>query len=233
MNQAFHLYQLQKVDLQIINIQNRIDQIEAIIAKEDRIEKAEGMLRIAIQKLDKTKKELRGLEEIGKSIRTDIETNEASMYSGKVRNPKELADIQQKVNFDKKNRDKNDDAQLDLIMEIENREPEIIELQKLLQQVQSEVATSHSLLLGEKSQLEKQKATLETERHAKSTSINEDSLSIYSRLLKQKHGTAVALVEERSCASCGEPLTPAEWQLARSSAAMSFCSSCGRILFAK
>jgi len=232
MNQAFHLYQLQKVDIQINNIQSRINEIDAIISRDKRIADAEENIHIARLAIDKTKKSLRELEETGKAIRLEIETNEAAMYSGKIRNPKELADLQNKVNADKKNRDKNDDAQLEGLMDLEIREEEIKKLCELLQRVQSEVATSHSLLQGEKSQLLKQKATFETERNAKAASLQNESLEIYSRLIKQKNGSAVALVEDRACEACGAPLTPAEWQSVRSSSELFFCSTCGRILYA-
>ncbi|MEM5774262.1 MAG: hypothetical protein AAGU05_04610, partial [Anaerolineaceae bacterium] len=161
MNQAFHLYQLQKVDLQISQLQARMDEIDALIARDERIVRAENAIHQARLELEKARKTLREYEETGKTIRLEIETNEASMYSGKIRNPKELSDLQSKVNVDKKKRDQNDDAQIEAMMQIEVQEAGLAALTDQLHQVQSQVATSHSLLLGEKSQLQKQKETLD------------------------------------------------------------------------
>jgi uncharacterized protein len=232
MNQTFHLYQLQKVDRQLHALEKRIAEIDAVIKNDRRIVEVENIISQIKARIEKLKRELRSLEEVGKSIRLEIETNEASLYSGTIRNPKELNDLQQKINIDKKNLDKNDEAQLELLMSIEEYEAELDRYQKKMTAVESEVATSHSLLLGEKSQLQKQKETLETERSAKSSSLQESTLTIYAKLIREKHGVAVALVEDLSCTVCGAPMTPAEWQSARSSSSLSFCSSCGRILYA-
>jgi predicted nucleic acid-binding Zn-ribbon protein len=232
MNQSFHLYQLQKVDTQLNRIQTRIDAIDGIIAKDTRIIAAEEKIRLARLDLDKTRKSLRELEEKGKTIRIEIEENETAMYSGKIRNPKELADLHAKVTADKKVLDKNDDAQIEMMMEIERREANVNQLLAALQQIQTEVATAHSQLLGEKSQLLAQKDTLTTEKSAKMASVDQESLEIYARLLKSKRGSAVAKVEERTCEACGAPLTPSEWQTVRTAAGLVFCATCGRILYA-
>jgi len=232
MNQTFHLYQLQKVDQQLHSLEKRIAEIDAVINDDQRIVEVEKIISQIKIRIEKLNRELRSLEEIGKSIRLEIETNESSLYSGTIRNPKELNDIQQKVNIDKKNMDRNEEAQLELLMSIEEYEAELERYRKKKTAVESEVATSHALLLGEKSQLLKQKETLETERSAKSSFVQEDVLKIYSRLMREKHRIAVSLVEDLSCTVCGAPLTPAERQSARSSSSLSFCSSCGRILYA-
>lgn len=232
MNQSFHLYQLQKVDQQLQKVEKRIEEIDAMIRRDQRILSAEKVVQQQQLELDRINKELRELEEIGKAIRLEVETNESALYAGKIQNPKELNDLQQKINFDKKNLDRNEEAQLDQLMKIEEQEELLGNYRKELVRVKGEVATSHSLLMGEKSQLLKQKETLETERSAKSTSIPEATLKIYTQLLQEKHGVAVALVEDLSCTMCGAPLTPGEWQNARSSSSLSFCSSCGRILYA-
>ncbi|RQV99413.1 hypothetical protein EH221_00225 [bacterium] len=233
MNRAFHLYQLQKVDNKLHSIQKRITEIDTIIENDRRLIEVENGISSIKSRIDKTNKELRELEEIGKEIQMEIEINETALYSGKIRNPKELNDLQQKINIDKKNLNKNENEQLEKLMTIEAYEDALGENQQLLVKVQSQVATSHAILYGEKSQLLKQKMTLETERSAKQASIPADNLETYNQLLQEKRGVAVALVEDLSCTMCGAPLTPAEWQSVRSSETILFCSTCGRILYAE
>jgi len=232
MNQSFHLYQLQKVDNQLHALESRIAEIDSTIKNDQRIVQIKSIVKEWKTRIDRIRKELLSLESSGNAIRIDIETNEASLYSGTIRNPKELNDLQLKVNIDKKNLNKNEESQLELLMQIEEYENTLDNYQKKMIQVEGEVATSQALLLGEKSQLLKQIETLETEKNAKSSSIPEESLNIYKKLLKNKHGIAVTLVEDLSCSMCGAPLTPGEWQTARSSSSLSFCSTCGRIIYA-
>ena len=73
---------------------------------------------------------------------------------------------------------------------------------------------------------------LETERQAVVASISSDTLKLYERLRQQKRGLAVTTAKDASCDTCGATLTAAEWQLARSPGQMSYCPSCGRILYA-
>jgi len=232
MNQVFHLYQLQKVDTQISQFKKRIAEIDETIQADTRLRNAEKIVNQAKLNLEKLNRELRSLEETGKEIRLEVEFNEGSLYSGKIRNPKELNDIQSKVTSDKKRFAQVEEQQLALMMKIEEKEEEFARLEKLLVDVKSRVATSHAQLLGEKSQLEKQTATLMIEKKAKRTPISDSANQLYSDLLAKKNGIAVALVEDRACTLCGAPLTPGDWQALRSTGKITFCSTCGRILYA-
>ncbi len=232
MNKAFHLYQLQKVDSQLLSIEKRIAEIESIIAKDERILRVERAIQIANADLDKTRKKLHELEAQAKNIQIEIETNDSSLYSGKIHNPKELNDLQQKIASDRKRLERNEEEQLDVLAEIDEKDQVLKQRENQSIEIRSIVATAHSQLNGEKSQLIHQKETLQTEKEAKLTSVDEESLSTYKKLMMQKNGTAVALVEDRSCSLCGAPLTPGEWQAARSSSNLTFCSTCGRILYA-
>jgi len=187
MNQAFHLFQLQKVDTKIMEIVLRIQEIEKMISSDSRLKEAEAILKNARVQIDKLNKKLREAEEIGKEIRVEIELNEGSLYSGKIRNPKELNDIQNKVASDKKRFKAVEEDQLDWMMQIEDKEKELSQLEALMVDVQSKVATSHAQLQGEKSKLVWQKATLDTERNAKLNSVSKPEYEIYLELLKKKN----------------------------------------------
>jgi len=231
MNQAFHLYQLQKVDQQITKIKVRLQEIDSKLSSDRRIVKAERQVKESKVKLDKVNKKLKNLEEQAHLIHVDVQTNEASLYSGKIRNPKELFDLQEKVASDKRHIQKMEDQQLEVLMAVEEAENELRQSQEVLQQTQAKVIQDQAALAGEKEKLLQQMETLEKERQAKLSLIDDESMQIYQRLFDQKRGVAVAAVEDRACTACGAVLTPAEWQLARSPHQLFFCPSCNRILY--
>ena len=232
MNPAFHLYQLQKIDTELMNLETRLVEIDKVISGDKRIAAIDRAQSQVNALLDKKQKKLKEFEAGAKSIHLEIETNESTLYSGTIKNPKELNDLQHKINADKRNLGKNEENQLEVLMSIEEIESKLDELAAKHVEVESLVATEHAQLMGERSQLLKQKERLETERNAKQSSIPEPILQVYTKLLDTKRGVAVSAVEDLSCTMCGAPLTQGEWQSARSAATLSFCSTCGRILYA-
>ena len=99
-------------------------------------------------------------------------------------------------------------------------------------QVQATFANQKAGLLGELSQVTRDKEKLILERDASINSIRPDDLEKYNKLRKLKRGFAVASISEGACTACGATLPPAEWQAARSPYKIVYCSSCGRILYA-
>jgi predicted nucleic acid-binding Zn-ribbon protein len=231
MNQAFHLYQLQKVDQQIAKIKVRLQDIDSKLSSDRRIVNAEKQVKEAKIKLDKVNKKLKHLEEQAHQIHVDVQTNEASLYSGKIRNPKELFDLQEKVASDKRRIQKIEDQQLEALMAVEEAENDLSQSEQRLQQTRGVVIQDQADLAGEKQKLLQQMDSLEKERQAKLSLIDDESMKIYRRLYEQKRGVAVAAVEDRACTACGAVLTPAEWQSARSPHQIFFCPSCGRVLY--
>ena len=83
----------------------------------------------------------------------------------------------------------------------------------------------------EKEELKYQLDRLGTEYKALTQSLPSELLFIYENLRLSKQGLAVTTVRDNTCSSCGTSLTLALTQEARSSAEITYCPTCGRILF--
>jgi predicted nucleic acid-binding Zn-ribbon protein len=164
--------------------------------------------------------------------RIKIETNESSLYGGKVRNPKELQDLQVDIASLKKRLSILEDEQLDIMLTIETAELEFSQAQKNLNQAQADHGNRTASLAGEQSQLSKSKDNLLAERNPLLNSVVPENLSIYQSLRDQKKGVAVVSIDDESCSACGTTIRPVEIQAARSPQKIAFCSSCNRILYA-
>jgi len=231
MNQVLHLFQLQKIDTQLDRISNRLREIVAILQNDQSVQEAENKLKKARQEHFQAHQALHIAEDEVLNQRIKIETSESALYSGKIKNPKELQDIQNEIVSLKKFLGVLEDQQLESMFIFEAAENNQKTSEDNLVKVQIEQASRLAGLLGEKNQLEHQQERLNTERQACQNQILPESLAIYQKLREQKRGLAISVVEDGACKACGSSLRPAELQSARSPHNIIYCSSCGRIVY--
>ena len=232
MSQSFHLYQIQKIDTQLDQIEARRAEITSILEKDVRMRNAQKHLDEAHVQVHQLQHALREMEEITRAKRIKIEQSEAALYGGSVRSPKELQDLQTEVASLKKDLATLEDQQLEKMMQLEAAEAQQAEAQRAFDELDEQLISEYASLNGEKSQLERQRERLNAERTVISGQISAENLEVYQRLRQQKKGQAVVPIEDESCGVCGATLTPAECQAAKSPLKIIFCSACGRILYA-
>lgn len=232
MNQSSHLFQLQKIDTEHGRHSARLQQIEdalnenaALVEAQASVASSEAQLASAKQALDKIEEEI-------KKDRIKLQISESNLYGGLIKNPKELRDLEIEISSIKKRILSREDEQMAALLRVEEIENIHEQACKILDTVKARLIESQSTLNGEKSQLTKIVERLLKERQASTASITPENLAIYEQLRKTKRGTAVAFIQDDSCSSCGTNIRPAEIQTVRSSTGLSFCSTCGRILFA-
>lgn len=232
MNQASQLYQVQKIDTTLDQANARLAEITRIIESDKSLAMAEDDLTRAKHHLHQARRNLAMIEDNIQSVQIKQQTSEANLYGGRIRNPKELQDLQQEINALKRRLSALEDEQLEAMLVIEEAESSYSLADSTLNKVKAIVASQHALLLGERSQLVKNCERLQAERAATIQSILPENLDLYERLRKQKRGLAVVLIDEGACSGCGSSIRPAEKQLARSPSKMLPCSSCGRLIYA-
>ncbi len=232
MSQSFHLFQLQKVDTRLDQIQQRIKSILKIIENDSRLRDAQDQHHQATERLSQIQRELKKIEHEVEIRRFKLEQSESTLYSGKIKVPKELQDLQNEVVSLKRAIATLEDQQIEIMIQLEEAKKEHDQQQNILLQIEAEVAQSHAGLLGEKSMLENEQQRLMLEKQAIVTQIPPATLAEYKKLREKKQGIAVASVEDSSCSACGAGLTPAQCQSARSPSMIFYCPSCGRIIYA-
>ena len=232
MSQAFHLLQLQKIDTQLDQGQSRLSQIDRILESNESLRQATSSYEAAKYEVKTAQEVLVKTEAAVQAQRLKIDTAEASLYSGNIRIPKELQDLQKDILSLKRHVAALEDEQLEAMVLLEQFEAVQTAASGQVAKVQAEVASQSASLLGEQSQLIKNQERLNTERLAAHSQISADNLAIYQKLREQKRGLAVCPVEDNACAGCGSTLRPEERQAARSPIQVVRCGSCGRILYA-
>ncbi|MEN6528889.1 MAG: C4-type zinc ribbon domain-containing protein [Anaerolineaceae bacterium] len=232
MNTTFNLFQLQKIDTESARIQNRLNEINRLLQDDSGIKSAVIIFEAAKKKLHEDQVNLKSLEELIRAKRNKVEQSESSLYEGKIKNPKELQDLQKEIAAIKSSISTMEEEELELMLRIEAEEEACESENKKVQEAQKIFEDKNHQLIQEKESLQTSAQKIAKERLAILSQLTDDFVSVYDNLRVKKSGVAIALIEEQTCTCCGTTLTPADVQSARTMTRLVYCPTCGRILYA-
>jgi uncharacterized protein len=231
MSHILGLYRLQQTDSRIDQANTRLEAIRAVLENNSAIQSAQKGLQKAQETLREAEKSLRDCEADCEAQQIKLEQVEASLYGGKVQNPKELQDLQNDLASLKRYLATLEDRQLEAMLTIEEaREAHQLAEQKL-RDTESQVISQNSSLMGERDTLLNSLENLKAERSASHDSIPSNLITKYDELRLKRRGLAVTTISDNACDACGAGLTPAQAQAVRLTAQLVECPSCGRFLF--
>ena len=230
MSRSRQLFRLQQFDTQIDRTQARIVEIEALLGQDEVLQRAihreQAALQISKEKLKLLNKAEREVE--GQQIEIDEKTSR--LYGGRVTNPKELGDLQQKVASLQRYLGVLEEHQLEAMLEYDEAKEAHTQAAQVLIEIRAEREVQHEELYAEKASLETQVEALRGKRPALLPDIPSEDLKLYEELRKSRAGIAVAVASDESCGACGTHIPSAIYQIARSPSQIAQCSACGRIL---
>ncbi|MFH1003081.1 MAG: C4-type zinc ribbon domain-containing protein [Chloroflexota bacterium] len=223
------LYQLQAVDQELEASQQAWQQVThqledntvVLQARDERL-KRQHHLEAVKQQLHSAEWELADIE--GKISKLSEE-----LYSGRIKNPKELANLQHELEGLKTRRDEMEDKALETMGQVETADASLTQQGRTLQAVETDWQHQQQQLKQRSDELQAAIADLENQRQQMLAQIDPPAAALYQELKGQK-GRAVARVEQGVCQGCRISLSSMELQRAKSGA-LAQCSSCGRILF--
>jgi predicted nucleic acid-binding Zn-ribbon protein len=231
MSQILLLYRLQQIDSQLDSARTTLLSIENKLADNTLIESAQQDVNKAEQIHNDELKRLRDCENKSYDTRIKIELSEASLYGGKIHNPKELQDLQNEISSLKRLIATLEDKELAAMMAVEESETNLNRANKALRGIQAQVLEENASLNGERTKLVAQIERLKAERKATMPSISAEDLSLYEQLRKIRSGVAVVKISSKACSACGATLTAALIQSTQSTSQLVRCPTCGRILY--
>src|SRR5215212_12066303 len=122
MSAALGLYRLQQVDSQIDQIQARLKAIQQTLENDVVLRAAKEGLAMAESKNKDSERTLKLSEVEVEKQRIKLQQTEASLYGGKVQNPKELQDLQKDVVSLKRHLETLEERQLEAMEVVETAE---------------------------------------------------------------------------------------------------------------
>ncbi|MFZ3071523.1 MAG: C4-type zinc ribbon domain-containing protein [Anaerolineaceae bacterium] len=231
MNLSFSLFRLQSLDTQRMQITKRLAGIEATLAADEAV-RARLMAKNQTEEAKKqAQSSLNDLANQSATKRLKLELTQAQLFGGKIRNPKELQDLQAESEALKRTIAKLEDEQLDAMLTLESAQKDWQDAESEYQRCLDQKASDNSLLLGEKSRLETELPKLESQRQALVSTLPAEIIQQYQSLLKSKGGRALVEIVDECCEGCGVSIPPGDIQAARSSSKLIRCKNCGRFLY--
>jgi len=229
-SQATLLHRLQTVDLAIAQCRNRLAEIDALLGKDETVVRARKQLETAENALKPWQIRSRDLDLEIKGIVQKIQATDQHLYSGKVSNPKELADMQDEIASLKRRQTQLEDSLLEAMLQTEEGQTVVAEAQQGLRKAEAAWAGSQTDLIDEKARLEAQLVVFEDKRKEAAGPVDPANLKKYEAMRQKRRGQAVALLQGDSCTLCGVEQTSMTAQQVRQGHQIMLCESCGRIL---
>jgi len=229
MNVAKQLYQLQEIDLELESNEQSLRQIASQLGESEAVVEARNKLALEQQRLEELERQQHSAEWEIDGLIGKLTTAEEKLYGGRIRNPKELTNLQHEVDGLKTKRNQLEDKALEIMDQIELATVMVANMKSELNRLEAEWHSQQQQLSTEMEQLKTKLSELKHNRQLLSAKIDPGALEFYHELKKQKR-TAVAKIEQGICRGCWISLPSTELQRARSGNLVQ-CSSCGRILF--
>lgn len=226
---AKQLYQYQVVDQDIKTSEDTLK--KKIEQQKESAELAAARAKLAEEKkrLENLRKQQRDLEKEAADLTAKLAFFDEQLYGGKVKNPKELSNIQAESKNLKARRDELDGKSLVIMDQVEHVQFDVEAAASLFTKAEAQWQVDQKQLVTDIEQLRTRLVELQKSLATLGADIDAESMEMYRRI-KKSRGTAVAKMEQGMCKGCRISASASEIQRARGSK-LTPCTSCGRIIY--
>ncbi len=225
------LYRLQKVDNQLAQKKRRYRQVEARLGESEPLRRARAELKEAREHLARCQATLRDLELQVAGVVEKQQASEKLLYSGRVKNPRELSDLQKEIEYLKRRQAELEDRQLEAMVEVEQATTRLGIASEQYVVVESSWRAENAELGAEYDSLRRELAHLLAQRKGLLRHISETDLAEYNAIRRLRQGVAVVAVRDGACQVCHVSVPRRDLERARQTDELFHCSGCDRILY--
>lgn len=231
MSSLQQLYRLQQIDLEIRAKKQRLGEVVRAQKETAELIAARTRLETAESTLSEWQKQRNELNQELESLNSKAKQTENRLYSGNVKNPKEMADLQQSLAAMGRRRQALEEEMLEAMIMVEEAEGERETAVANHNRIKSEWETSQQDLSAEQNQLALALGKLMEQSAAVRGRLSGDLLSEYDHLSQRNNGEAMALLKLNRCQGCQLTVSANIAKLVQQGQLVN-CGSCGRILLA-
>ncbi|MCP4419945.1 MAG: hypothetical protein GY805_25305 [Chloroflexi bacterium] len=231
MTHIYLLFQLQKLDSEIDEKKKRLGEVLLAQKEPAALLKMRKRAETAASNLQTWQGKHKDLTLEHGTISSKAESSETRLYSGKVTNPKELADLQQEVEALGRRKSVLEDGILEAVVTVDDTETEKTTADGELETAVTDWEQKSAHLKTDQNKLALNLHKLMQSRKIKAAKIDASQLNEYGHLRQQKKGVAVAGLRGNMCLGCS---TTVSAQKARDvdEGRKIYCGGCGRLLAA-
>ncbi len=230
MSQPEALFRLQEIELNILGHQKRLKEITAALGDNQAVATAQEAYSDAQNHLKPLQQRARQLDHEMQSNAEKIRTTNDQLYSGRVRNPKELQDMQNEIAALTRRNAELEETLLEVMVAVEEAETRLKSAETHLNEAQQSATGEHADLLDEQRRLQSENRALLQKREAALQDVTPDNLKLYNGMRPRKSNQPVAMLVNQSCSFCRVEQDLSIISEARKGQKLTYCLSCGRIL---
>ncbi|MGD8584462.1 MAG: C4-type zinc ribbon domain-containing protein [Chloroflexota bacterium] len=229
MSQVDLLYRLQQIDDEIRAGKKRLSQVIRSQRETEELLVARKLAESAAAELHEHRATQTSLNLELKSLNSKAQRSEQRLYSGTVKNPKELEDLQHELESLTRRRTTLEDELLEAMILVEEAQEEDESAQVALSEVETTWNQDQIDLKQEQDELVARINELMVLRKKHLELISPESLTQYEAALRRVGSTAVVLMKNNRCRGCLVTV-PANLVKAVDEGQLVQCDSCSRIL---
>ena len=225
------LARLNEIDVVVGDLETRLAGIAEALREPGELQAARRTLVAAEAELARCRATQRDRELVQKQVAEKLARSQQRLYSGQVRNPKELEDLQLDVQQLQRQLDRADDDLLEALVATEAAVTTHADLAAALKTLTTQWQATRTALQEEGARL-KQRLPAERARQATARrAAPADLLPLYDRLRSRRAGRAVAELDDDMCSACRVAVPPSKLEAARYGEELVYCGNCGRLLW--
>ena len=224
----------------LLTLQNRDQKLKAALTEIAALpgEKAarERELKIADERLEAARGRQREIEIERKKLEVEVKAKQDQINRYKnqqleTRKNEEFSALRHEIEMAEKLIVGIEDREIVLMEEAESLKPALLAAQQAHELEKKKVESHMASLVIRRENLNAIQTTLENERVAATTGIEDDLLDRYNRLFKSKGGIALVTVEHGVCSGCHMQVNTQTYLEVRAEKEIIGCPQCGRILY--
>jgi predicted nucleic acid-binding Zn-ribbon protein len=224
------LLSLQDIDLELDKELARLSEIEEALGESEEVTQARATAEEKREVLHGLRIEQKDLELSADEVRNKAAEIEKKLYSGAVKNPKELQDLDADLKSLREETKRREEKLLAMLVQVDEAESDYSTGVEAFAAIESEWRSHQDTLLNEKTAIEPEVARLRALRDQEAAGFERSLMSLYNLLRERRGGRAVARVERGMCQGCRISLPMSVIQRARTGNGLVQCVSCERIL---
>ncbi|MCX7681646.1 MAG: hypothetical protein N2508_06755 [Anaerolineae bacterium] len=229
MSRGEYLYRLQCLDSEDDARRRRLTEVEAALRESEALKEARRSVEHAQAQVRKLAARQQSLELELKGLVDKLSASEQRLYSGVLKNPKEMADLEAEVAALNRRRQKLEDDLLEAMIAREEAEETLNKARKHLDHLEADWSARQAELTAEQQALRHRLEELREAREVLLSDISPGDLQVYQNLRRRKGGLAVVTLQGDVCGGCGIAVSPSlKWQLRQEG--IGYCSHCERII---
>lgn len=229
MAQVQQLYRLQQIDMEIREKKLQLGQVLRAQAASEALLAARRRVETAAAELQQWQIRHKDLSLELSTLNNKARSSENRLYSGNVRNPKELEDLQKEIESLGRRRSALEDDVLEAMILIEDTQAEKTAADETLAEMEAEWEQRVAGLKVEQNELALRLNTLNGLRQKQVALITPTLLAEYEQLSQRRGGVAVAALRGNECQGCQLTVSANKVKDAVEGKLV-YCGSCGRIL---